>query len=637
MSLSASSPSPSIDPAVILAERFSSAIALAFPALAADPAAPSDPSVSPTKAIPGKPRFGDFQCNAAMALGKHVGQPPRAVAEQIVAKLDLGDIADPLTPASIAGPGFINITLRSDALGALLTKMNTPTLGIEQTPGAERETIVVDLCGVNLAKQMHVGHLRSTVIGDTLARVFARLGANVIRQNHVGDWGLPIAMVIRRLLDEQDAGRFDARTLIIDALEAHYRAAQTACDADPESMAYVKRWFMGPKIIAELEATMAEPMANLTRARETLVALQRSEPAVLAMWKVVVDVTMKSCYDNCARLNSIVLPEHDAGESMYRDKLAGVITDLESRGVATIDDGALVVRPEGLDPLLIRKRDGGFLYATTDLAAIRHRVGTLGASRVVYCVDARQSLHFKQVFAAAHMAGYDALKPPLATHLDGCATLLHAAFGAILGEDGRPFKTRSGESFKLADLLDEAHERALGKLKPETLALPPKERDEIVHAVAVSAIRYADLSSERIKDYVFNLDRMLAFEGNTGPYLLYALVRCHRLFHVAAERGITVDPTAPIVVKEPTEKTLALALLAYSGAVRTTAQTLLPSRLCQYVYDLAGAFSSFYDACPTLVAPDEPTRQSRLALTALTRRVLADGLTLLGIPTVEMM
>ncbi|MGQ0627840.1 MAG: arginine--tRNA ligase [Phycisphaerales bacterium] len=624
-----------LDPIALLTAAFTQAIARAFPDEGA-----TDPSIAATKAAPGKPRFGDFQCNAAMGLSKRVGLAPREVAGRIVAALDLGPLAEPVTPASIAGPGFINITLQPAALGALLARLPAEGLGV--LPAQTAETVVVDLCGVNLAKEMHVGHLRSTVIGDTLARVFGRLGHRVIRQNHVGDWGLPIAMVIRRLLDEKAAGRFDERALTLATLETHYKAAQKACEVPADGLETARLWHMGPKIIAELEAGRdpgaADAPAALARAKATLVALQSGDGPTLSMWKTVVATTMASCYQNCARLNSLVTPETDAGESMYRDTLAWVVEDLTARGIAAIDDGALVVRlddvppPAGpLDPLLVRKSDGGYLYATTDLAAIRHRVGTLGASRVVYCVDARQGLHFRQVFAAAHKAGY------ARTSTGAPADLQHAAFGAILGDDGRPFKTRSGESFKLADLLDEAVERAAAAVSTRSAELPEAERSAIARAVAVAAIRYADLAGERTKDYVFALDRMLAFEGNTGPYLLYALVRIRSIFRKAAERGITVDARAAISVKEPAEKTLALALLAYGGAVAGVGESLMPSRLCQYVYDLAGAFSSFFDQCPVLVAADDETRQSRLALCRLSESVLADALSLLGIPTIERM
>lgn len=615
----------SFDPLAILRSRFAQAIGLAVPEHAG-----ADPLIAPGK----NPAFGDFQCNAAMSLGKLVGKPPREVAGWIVrhAAPLVGDVAEPLTEASIAGPGFINIKLRTDALADLLNRLDTPTLGID--PPAIPPTVVVDLCGVNLAKQMHIGHLRSTVIGDTLARVLERLGARVIRQNHVGDWGLPIAMVTARLMDESAAGRLDLARITLDDLDRAYRAAQRECERDAKGLAAARAWGMGPKALAELEEQVAGAEERYARAQAVLVRLQRHDRDVYAVWQRISDVTMSACLAICARLNARVLPEHSAGESSYAGLLAPLVADLEGRGIAEPSDGALVVRlnDAGIEePLLVRKRDGGFLYATTDLAAIRHRAGTLGASRIVYCVDARQSLHFRQVFAGAHKAGYDR------TPGGEPAKLEHAAFGTILGDDGRPFKTRSGENVRLNDVIDEAEQRALAAIEQKNADLPADAKPAVARAVAVAAMRYTDLSSERTKDYVFNYDRMLAFEGDTGPYLLYALVRIRSIFRKATERSIAAPADAPLAVAQPAEKSLALALLRYPQAVRDAGTTLEPHRLCQYLSALAAAFSAFFDACPVLAAPDEPTRGSRLRLCRITERVLADGLDVLGIPTLERM
>lgn len=615
----------SFDPIAILRERFGAAIAAAFPDQAG-----ADPLIAPSK----NPAHGDFQCNAAMSLGKTLGRPPREVAQAIVqaAAPMLTDLAEPLGEASIAGPGFINITLRADALPTLLGRLDTPALGID--PAAHPPTVVVDLCGVNLAKQMHIGHLRSTVIGDTLARALERLGWRVIRQNHVGDWGLPIAMVTARLMDLEAAGKVDLSRVTLDELDRAYKAAQRECEADERGLQAAQGWGMGPKAVAELEAQVSGARERYAHAQAVLVRLQRHDADVMRVWQRISDVTMAACLAVCRRLNAIVLPEHSAGESSYATELAPLVADLEQRGITEVSDGALVIRlnDRGIEePLIVRKRDGGYLYATTDLAGIRRRVGKLGASRVVYCVDARQSLHFRQVFAGADKAGFTA------TATGGKATLEHAAFGTILGEDGRPFKTRSGDNVRLSEVIDEAEKRAGAVVAAKNPDLLPADRAAVARAVAVAAMRYTDLSTERTRDYVFHFDRMLAFEGDTGPYLLYALVRIRSIFRKAGERGVAIQAGAALRIAEPAEKALAMALLRYPQALRDVETTLEPHRLCQYLSGLAGAFSGFFDACPVLTAPDEPTRASRLRLCALSERVLADGLTTLGIPLVDRM
>lgn len=612
------------DPVQLLADRFKAAILVAFPA-----ALDADPAISASR----NPKFGDFQCNAAMSLGKVVGKPPREVAQALVRAVQLDDIAEPLTDANIAGPGFINITLRSDVLSKLIGALDTPALGIDTREGAGR-TVVVDLCGVNLAKEMHVGHLRSTIIGDCLARVLQRLGWNVIRQNHVGDWGLPIAMVTAKLIELQSAGQ-KIETLTLDALERLYKSAQRECAADERGLAAAKKFGLGPKALAELEEQVGGASEALARAKQTLLKLQSHDPATTKIWQRIVDVTMTECLKVCARLNTIVTAEHSAGESSYAEELAGVVDDLVKRHIAEESEGALIIRVEGLEePCIIRKSDGGFLYATTDMAAIRRRVRTLGASRVVYCVDSRQSLHFKQVFGAAIKAGYAAVP---ATHQT--AELRHAGFGSVLGEDGKPLKTRSGENVKLASLINEAIERAGAAVRSREHEVPltDDEMARIADAVGIAAVKYADLSNDRIKDYVFSFDRMLAFEGNTGPYLLYALVRVRKILGKARDRAVAIDAAAAVRPETPQEKALALALLRYPGVVRSVAETLEPHRLCGYLYDLSQAFSTFYNECKVIDAPDEPTRQSRLRLCTATERILADGLTLLGMRLVERM
>lgn len=634
------------DPAAILRERLVGAIRSALAELGIDAPETIDPILTPSR----QPKLGDFQSNAAMPLAKAAGKNPRDLAAAIARHLDVSGVTEPLNDQSIAGPGFINLFLSRDALASALEAMDTrsPHPSASQTPSPQRgegadlgitpakdpKTIVVDLCGVNLAKQMHVGHLRSTIIGDSIARLFARLGHRVVRQNHLGDWGLPIAMVTGLVMRETDAGRMDLRALTLDDLDSAYRAAQRECKADARGLAAVQKYGLGPKALAELEEQVRGAEEALADAKQTLLNLQGGDARTVAVWERIAQITIDECVRICARMGAIVLPEHTAGESSYRDELAGVVRDLESRGVATVSQGALVVdvSDAGIEePLLIRKSDGGFLYATTDLAAIRRRVRELGADEVVYCVDARQSLHFKQVFAGAHKAGYTTKK-------DGTrARLEHAAFGTILGEDGRPFKTRSGENVKLAALLDEAVERAGRAVAERNPDLSGEERDRIAHAVGIGAIKYADLSGDRVKDYVFSFDRMLAFEGDTGPYLLYALVRVKSILRKAREQGVATDQPGAFLIDAPEEKRLSLAILRYPSVVENAAETLEPHRLCGYLFELAGAFSGFFTACPVLQAPDDATRDSRLRLCALTGRVLEDGLSLLGITTLERM
>lgn len=608
-----------IDPAQILRERFSAAIAAAFPE-----AADADPLVSPSR----QAKLGDFQSNAAMPLAKRVGAKPREIAAKIVEHLDVADIAMPVTEASIAGPGFVNVSLRPDALAAFVDRLDTPELGIARP--VDPDTVVVDLCGVNLAKQMHVGHLRSTVIGDAVARLFERLGYKVIRQSHVGDWGLPIAMVVQKLIEIEEAG-VDLASITLDDLNKIYKAAQATCKDERVALASVLKYGGHPKAEAELEGRIEHANEAAERARTRLVALQSGDEPTVAAWERIYDITMGACLATCARLHATVTADHSAGESTYRTELPEIVKDLETRGIAEESDGALVVRVEGIaEPCLIRKKDGGFLYATTDLAGIRRRVQEFKADRVVYVVDARQSLHFRLAFGAAHRAGYD-------VHDDRTAPLEHAAFGMVLGEDGRPLKTRSGENIKLDDLLEEAVSRAAATVAEKNPGLPADERARIAEAVGIAAIKYADLSTERIKDYVFEFDRMLAFEGDTGPYLLNAVVRITSIFRKAAEQGVTLDERAPLVLNEPDERTLALTLLKYPMVVRAAGEAFEPHRVCNYVYDLASAFSGFYERCPVLHGDDDAVRASRLRLCSLTRRVLVDGLETLGIPTVERM
>lgn len=607
-----------LDPAALLRERFQRAADEAFAGVPGLPAVVITPS--------GNPSFGDYQCNSAMPFAKALGKPPRAVAQELINHIKLGDLAEPFNDKTIAGPGFINITLKKSAIADALGALNTPALGITVDPSAPKT--VVDLCGVNLAKQMHIGHLRSTVIGDAIARVLARLygNAKVIRQNHVGDWGLPIAMVTAYLMQLEKAAKVDLSTITLDQLDRIYKDAKKACDTCDDQIAYVKAWGSGQKVLAELEAANDAPAAAMAEAKSTLVRLQNGDKDVRRVWQRIYDVTMAACLATCKRLNSIVLPEHSAGESFYETMLAPLVADLQKRGVAEESDGALVIRLDEFgiaEPVIIRKRDGAFIYATADLAGVQYRAGTLKARRVVYCVDARQSLHFKQVFAASKKAGLC----PQDEQLE------HAAFGTILGEDGKPFKSRSGDSVKLNEVIDEAQQSALAEVASRYPDLPADKQNAIAATIAVAAIRYTDLSTERIKDYVFSFQRMVKAEGDTGPYLLYAYARTASLAAKAEAAG--VKPGA-FAIDHPSEKALALLLLRYPEAVASVGATLEPSRLCAHLYDVANAYAKFYNDCPVLTA-QEPNRSARLALSNLTSRVLADGLTLLGVPLLERM
>ena len=546
------------------------------------------------------PELGDYQANCAMSLAKRAGRNPRDLAAAI-AESAAGQLTALAEPPRVAGPGIINIRLTREAVARLLGVMDTPGLGI--SPDPDPQPIAIDLCGVNIAKQMHVGHLRSTIIGDALARLLERQGRPVHRENHLGDWGLTIAMVLAEL----DRSGADLRALSLERLDEVYRQAQARTDADRQA---------------------AEA------AKATLIRLQQGEADVVARWQRIIEVTMAAVYESFEQLNVKLGAEHNRPESFYRDELADVVEQFLTAAIATEDQGAIVVRFEDRDrPLLIRKSDGGFLYATTDLAAIRHRVQKLGASRVIYVVDARQRDHFRDVFDAARRIGWDRLP-------DGRrAELVHVAFGSVLNTDRTPLKTRSGENVTLRALLGEAIERATGEVRTRaeapsapTHCLPDEALARIGRAVGIAAVKYADLSNDLVRDYVFDLDRMVAFEGSTGPYLQYAHARVCSIF---AKADLSPDDPAvteaPLSLSEPPERQLALMLLRYPGVVADVAQTLEPHRLCTYLYDLANTYSSFYETTPVLKAENAGQMRARLRLCNLVRRVLADGLDLLGI------
>jgi arginyl-tRNA synthetase len=444
---------------------------------------------------------------------------------------------------------------------------------------------------------MHVGHLRSTVIGDAIAHTLAFLGHRVIRQNHLGDWGTQFGMLIEQLLEAGEPAGAD--------LDDLYRAAQARFERDP---------------------------AFAARARERVVALQAGDPTSLALWRRLVQQSTERFAAVYARLGAALTTADIRPESFYNPLLPDIVAELEAKGLARPSEGALCVfldgftRPDGTPlPLMVRKSDGGYLYATTDLAALRYRVEVLRAERLIYVTDARQAQHFAMVFAAARRAGW--LPPHVRAE--------HVPFGTVLGEDGRPFRTRSGDTVRLADLLDEAERRAAALVAEKNPALDAAARARVARAVGIGAIKYADLASDRVKDYVFSWERMLAMEGNTAPYLQYAYARIRSIFRKAA--GMPPPPAGPLVLGEPAERALVLKLLQLGGVVRAVGETLEPHRLCAYLYDVATAFSTFYERCPVLQAPDSARRASRLWLCELTARTLACGLGLLGIEVLERM
>lgn len=569
------------------------------------------------------PIFGDFQANFAMSLAKTLGKNPREVAQMVIdcAPASLLELCDPF---EIAGPGFVNIRLRPETIATALAQMDNPSLGVSNAN--HTHTVAVDLCGVNVAKQMHVGHLRATIIGDTIARLFERLGWRVHRQNHLGDWGLPIAMTLAALR----RAKVDIARVTLDDLNAAYRNAQAQGRDDEAGLAAAHATGVGAHRIAELEAQHEGAAAAIADAHDTLRRLQSGERGVVADWQKLIDVTMHEVYETAQVLGVDLKPEHNRGESFFRDRLAPTVDAFVTANLAVRDAGALVVRFDGRErPLLIQKSDGTSLYATTDLAAARYRVQDLGAELVVYCVDARQRDHFKDVFDAVKLIGWT-VRPDHSQ-----ASLVHVPFGAVLGADKRPLKTRSGENFTLKALLDEAiargrrevHARAASPDAP-TASLSSSELDAIGRAVGIAAIKYADLSSDVGRDYVFDLDRMVSFEGDTGPYAQYAHARLAGILAKATALGAT---SGAIVIATPQERALALNLLRYGSAIEDAAAQLAPNRIAAFIFELANTFNAFYQACPVLRGSDEATRASRLHLCDLTRKVLADALSIMAI------
>nr|WP_019281577.1 MULTISPECIES: arginine--tRNA ligase [Vibrio] len=546
-----------------------------------------------------KAQFGDYQANGIMGVAKQLGTNPREFAQKVLDVLDLDGIA---SKTEIAGPGFINIFLSE----AFLAKQADIALADEHL-GVTKEaqkTIVADYSAPNVAKEMHVGHLRSTIIGDAVVRTLEFLGHKVIRANHIGDWGTQFGMLIANLERVQQESGNEVSMELSD-LEAFYRESKKLYDEDEVFAA---------------------------KARNYVVKLQSGDEFCAQMWKKLVDITMIQNQRNYDRLNVSLTRDDVMGESMYNDMLPGIVADLKEKGLAQEDDGAQVVFLEEYknkdgEPMgvIIQKRDGGFLYTTTDIACAKYRYETLGADRVLYFIDSRQHQHLMQAWTIVRKAGY----------VPEEVTLEHHAFGMMLGKDGRPFKTRAGGTVRLADLLDEAQERAAKLIESKNPDLDAAEKANIANTVAMAAVKYADLSKHRTTDYVFDWDNMLAFEGNTAPYMQYAYTRVASIF---AKAGVSMDNlTGEIKVTQEKEKALIAKLLQFEEAVQAVAREGQPHIMCSYLFELAGQFSSFYEACPILVAEDESVKQSRLKLAALTAKTIRQGLSLLGIDTLERM
>jgi arginyl-tRNA synthetase len=540
----------------------------------------------------GRPEFGDYQANGVMGAAKKLKMNPRELATKVVDALAIDDLADKI---EIAGPGFINIHLSNE----WLSQQADSTLKSERLNIAVKEApqnIVIDYSGPNLAKEMHVGHLRSTIIGDTIARTLGFLGHNVIPQNHVGDWGTQFGMLLAHMNSILESG--DEVSMQLSDLESFYRAAKTRFD-DEEGFAET--------------------------AREYVVRLQSGDEECYALWQQFIDVSLQHCDAVYERLSVLLTRDDVKPESSYNDDLPKVVADLDKAGLLKEDNGAQCVfleefkgKDDTILPTIVQKSDGGYLYATSDLAALRYRHSTLKADRMLYLVDARQSTHLAQVFAISKKAGF----VPESTSLE------HMAFGTMMGKDGKPFKTRTGGVVKLVDLLDEAEQRAFDLVTEKNPDLDEESRRKIATFVGMGAVKYADLSKNRTSDYIFNWDTMLSFEGNTAPYLQYAHARIQSIFAKAGD----VDTAASINIVEPAEHQLAMTLLRFNEALELVEKDGTPNILCNYLFDLAGNFMTFYEACPILKDDvSAEARNSRLQLAQLTANTLKTGLGLMGI------
>lgn len=560
------------------------------------------PADLPALIAPGKKAgFGDYQANCAMGAAKAMGTNPRELAAKIVAALqpELEGIADKL---EIAGPGFINIDLNPTWLGQQIASAQTDTRLNIATVSAP-QNVVIDYSGPNLAKEMHVGHLRSTIIGDALARLLEFQGHKVIRQNHVGDWGTQFGMLIAEL-EEQLA--IDYQVPNLKDLEGFYQRAKKHFDED---------------------ASFAD------KARSYVVRLQSGDPEMKRLWYMFNSISLQHCNEIYKNLNVTLKDSHVCGESFYNNDLAPLVKELQDQGLASESEGAQVVFLQELadkdgnpSPVIIQKQGGGFLYSTSDIAALRYRVKTLNANRIMYFIDARQSLHMQQVFTIARKAKF----------ADEKVSLEHLAFGTMMGNDGKPFKTRTGGTVKLAELLTEAVERAGTLVRERSTDLSESEITEIARKVGIGSVKYSDLSKTRTNDYIFSWESMLSFEGNTAPYMQYAFTRVQSIFRKA---GVTPESLqSSIVIGTEQEKTLAIKLLQFSEVLDQVAREALPHLLCTYLYEIASLYMTFYEACPILKEGIEPEiRDSRLRLCHLVARTIEQGLELLGIEVMERM
>ncbi len=575
--------------------------------------ADADPLVTPAT----NPKFGHYQANLAMGLAKRLGAKPHDLAKQIVAALGTADglLAE---PAAIAGPGFINLTLTDKVLGEHAASMLADDrLGVDTIGSGQR--VVVDYSAPNVAKEMHVGHLRSTIIGDAIARTLGFLGYEVIRQNHVGDWGTQFGMLIEHLLDtgyDPHSGGSPGE------LTALYKAGKQRFDAEPD---------------------FAE------RARQRVVMLQSGDAQTRAVWAALVEDSKHYFQTVYERMNVLLTPDDIRGESFYNDRLAGIVDRLRREEILQESQGANVVFPPGFAgkdgeplPMIVQKTDGGYLYATTDLAAAMYRVHELGATRLIYVIGLPQRQHVEMFSAVLRQAGW----------IDPSVRLEFVGFGSVLGPDKKMFKTRSGDTVRLIDLIDEAEQRAAAAIEAKNPDLAEDEKRQVARVVGLGALKYADLSSDRVKDYIFDWDRMLALEGNTAPYMIYSYVRVKSIFRKAEESGFGetegrqslgfgggggAASSGGIVLTHDAERQLVLQLVQFPQVVRSVADSLEPHRMCSYLYELATRYHRFFEHCPVLRAEDDATRQTRLALCMLVSRVLERGLGLLGIGVVERM
>ena len=572
----------------LLSEKVSQAL------IAAGAPADCEPQVRQSAKV----QFGDYQANGVMAVAKKLGMAPRQLAEQVLSHLDLNGIANKV---EIAGPGFINIFLDPAFLADNVNRaLQSERLGVTKP---QAQTIVVDYSAPNVAKEMHVGHLRSTIIGDASVRTLEFLGHKVIRANHVGDWGTQFGMLIAYLEKQQQE---NAGEMALADLEGFYREAKKHYDEDE---------------------------AFAERARSYVVKLQGGDQYFLQMWRKLVDITMSQNQITYDRLNVTLTRDDVMGESLYNPMLPGIVADLKAKGLAVESEGATVVfldeykNKEG-EPMgvIIQKKDGGYLYTTTDIACAKYRYETLHADRVLYYIDSRQHQHLMQAWTIVRKAGYVPDSVPLEHHM----------FGMMLGKDGKPFKTRAGGTVKLADLLDEALERARRLVAEKNPDMSADELENLAKVVGIGAVKYADLSKNRTTDYVFDWDNMLAFEGNTAPYMQYAYTRVLSVFRKAGIDENAMND-APVVIAEDREAQLAARLLQFEETLSVVAREGTPHVMCAYLYDLAGLFSGFYEHCPILSAESEATRNSRLKLALLTAKTLKLGLDTLGIETVERM